>query len=174
MCNNCGNISCGGCQQCFPSVPNQWPTSCPPSPCAPIPCPCPPVGLNLMFARVATTNLEFFNMPTTPKILIAAPGPGKLIVPLNIWNAITVSNPAAPYADGIGVPSLVMNLGTFGILLDSSILGAVADQTTYYAPFSGTVSNNLANQALTLSTISQPIVGDSVLYSYIIYTIVNI
>jgi hypothetical protein len=127
-----------------------------------------------MYARVATTNLEFFNMPVTPKTLIQAPGPGKAIVPLQIWTAVTVSNPAAPYSDGLGTPSLRMDLGLLNLVTDISIMGSISNQTVYYTTFSGTVAPNSDNQALTLSTISQPILGDSVIYSYIIYTIVNL
>lgn len=173
MCNKCGFTHCN----CYPSVPNYNPMY-QVSSCRPAYFPsysCSPSGLNLLYARVATINTEFFQMPATPKTLIGAPGAGKVIVPLQIWNIITVSNPAIPYQDALTLtPQLIMSLGTFGIVSDASILGSLADQTTYYPPFSGTVSGNLANQPLTLSTNSQPVVGDSVLYSYIVYTIVNI
>jgi hypothetical protein len=174
MCNTCGNSTCFG--NCYPSVPNQWNTcSAPPVPCPTIvPCPCPaPVGLNLMFARVATTNLEFFNMPMTPKTLIAAPGAGKLIVPLQVQNFLDFGT--TPYQDsGVLTPNLIMSIGAQGIISDSAILGAIIDQTTQYQLPIYTTPGTLDNQPLTLSTISQPIVGDSVLYSYIIYTIVNL
>lgn len=168
-CNKCNLSPCN----CYASVPT--------IPCGPqIPCiqyipqVCP-VSSNLLFAKVSTINLEFFAMPMVPKILVAAPGVNKQIVPLQIWNEIVPSNPAIPYQDaGTNTPTLVYSLGTFGIASDSSILGSVVDTTTHYAPFSGTLAGNLSNQPLTISTLTQPVVGDSILYSYIVYTIVNI
>ena len=114
-------------------------------------------------------------MPVTPKTLIGAPGPNRLIVPIQIWNTIVTSNPAIPYQDaGTNTPQLIYNLGSFGIASDSSILGSLAQTTSYYTPISGTLAGTLVNQPLTISTLTQPVVGDSVLYSYIIYTIVNV
>jgi len=171
-CNTCNNNPCN----CYPSIPNQWQTcpptvnTCPPTACAPAAC--APIGLNLLYAGIATINLEFFNMPVVPKILIAAPGPGKLIVPISMWSFLAFGT--TPYSDGVGIPTIKMDIGSQGIITDSAILGALADQTTQYTLPIYTTPGNLANQPLTLSTISQPIVGDSVLYSYIIYTIVNL
>jgi hypothetical protein len=135
--------------------------------------PCGVKGLNMLYVGTATINLEFFNMPVVPKILIPAPGPGKVIVPLQMWNFLKFGS--TPYADNAAsIPNLLMSIGSTGIQTDSAILGAIADQTTYYQQPLLTVAGTLANQPLTLSTFSQPIVGDSVLYSYIIYTIVNL
>lgn len=112
-------------------------------------------------------------MPVTPKTLILAPGPGKLIVPLQMWNFLKFGT--TPYTTITPTSvTLLMNLGTTNLVTDLSILGSLSDQTVYYTAFSGAVPNTLANQPLTLSTISQPVVGDSVLYSYIIYTIVSL
>jgi hypothetical protein len=100
---------------------------------------------------------------------------GKLIVPIQIWNSIVPSNPAIPYTDVTPASvTLLMNLGSTNLVTDLGILGSLISQTAYYPAFSGNVTNTLANQPLTLTTLSQPIVGDSILYSYIIYTIVNI
>ena len=175
-CNICQKSPCC-CNTCYRAVPS---SICQPvyNPCPPAPCPNPPFpfnGIYTQFTRVVTTNLEFFNMPATPKTLIPAPGPGKLIVPLQIWNSITVSNPPIPYATIIpSSVTLTMNLGGTNLVTDLSILGSLVDTTVYYTQFSGSVPSNLSNQPLTLSTISQPVVGDSVLYSYIIYTIISI
>jgi hypothetical protein len=112
-------------------------------------------------------------MPVVPKTLISAPGPGKLIVPIQMWNFLKFGT--TPYATIIPTSvTIEMNLGTTNLVTDLSILGSIVDQTVYYPAFSGSVSGTLANQPLTLTTISQPVVGDSVLYSYIIYTIVNL
>lgn len=170
---SCNNCNCNPCN-CYASVPT---IPCGPQiPCiqyiSPISC---PISSNLMFSRTATTNVEFFNMPATPKILISAPGSGKLIVPLQIWNSITVSTPPIPYTTAVPTSvTLIMNLGATNLVTDLSILSSIIDQTVYYPAFSGSVANNLANQPLTLSTLSQPVVGSSIIYSYILYTIVNI
>lgn len=171
-CNKCGQLSCN----CYLSVPTYTPfTPCPPQTfCGPPPIiPCQVIGLNMLYASISTTNLEFFNMPVTPKTLILAPGPGKLIVPLQMWNFLKFGT--TPYTTITPTSvTLLMNLGTTNLVTDLSILGSLSDQTVYYTAFSGAVPNTLANQPLTLSTISQPVVGDSVLYSYIIYTIVSL
>ena len=176
MCNTCGNSTCFGNCNSYPSVPNQWNTCsappvqyCPPAPCTP----CPTTGLNLLYARVSTINLEFFNMPVVPKILIPAPGAGKLIVPIQAWNFLKFGS--TPYADGTpAIPQILMSIGSQGIITDAAILGSIVDRTTQYQLPIYTTPGTLENQPLTLTTISQPIVGDSVLYSYIIYTIVNL
>lgn len=168
-CNKC-NLSPCNCYQSVPTIP------CGPQvPCTPCPSPVYSAPSGLYFARVATVNLEFFAMPMVPKVLIAAPGVNRVIVPLQIWNTIVPSVPPIPYQDVTpNTPQLVFSLGSFGIASDSSILGSLVDTTTYYAPFSGTLAGNLSNQPLTISTNTQSVVGDSVLYSYIVYTIVNI
>lgn len=173
---SCNTCNCNPCN-CYPSIPSQWNTcsptvtTCTPVACTPVPC--VPTGLNLMYAPISTSNLELFKMPTTPKILIPAPGVGKLIVPLQIWNYLVFGT--TPYADlAPAIPGLIMNLGTQNLVTDPGILGALANQTAQYQLPAYTFAGNLANQPLTLSTLTQPVVGDSVLYSYIIYTVVNI
>lgn len=172
-CNKCGQLTLCNCYQSVPSYPSFTP--CPPQMnyCGPAPAPCPVTGLNLLYTGIATINLEFFNMPITPKILIPAPGVGKLIVPIQMWNYLKFGT--TPYQDGaLATPQILMSVGPQGIITDAAILGAPSDQTTHYQLGNYTVAGNLANQPLTLTTISQPIVGDSVLYSYIVYTIVNL
>lgn len=168
-CNKCNLSPCN----CYASVPN---VSCTAQlPCTPCVSPVYTTPSGLYFSRTSTVNLELFAMPIVPKILIAAPGPNRLIVPIQIWNTIIPSNPAIPYQDaGANTPQLMFNLGSFAIASDSSILGALTEQTTYYTSLSGTLAGNLANQPLTISTLTQPVVGNSVLYSYIIFTIVNV
>lgn len=171
MCNKCGHLTCN----CYQSVPN-YPTftPCPPvMSCGQAPPPCPVTGLNLLYTGLATINLEFFNMPGVTKTLIPAPGPGKLIVPIQMWNFLKFGS--TPYQDNaLNIPTLLMNLGTQNIITDLTILGAGADQTSHYQLPGYTIPGSLINQPLTITTISQPIVGDSVIYSYIVYTIVNL
>jgi hypothetical protein len=114
-------------------------------------------------------------MPATPKTLVAAPGTGKMILPLNIFNILKVGTPVIPYQDlGALTPQIFINLGSTGIASDSAILGAVADQTTFYSLYPLVAAGTLDNQPLTLTTITQPVVGSSILYSYISYTVVNL
>lgn len=168
-CNKCNHTPCN----CYASVPT---IPCGPQiPCTPCQSPVFTLPSGLYFSRTATINLEFFAMPVTPKILIGAPGPNRLIVPIQIWNTIIPSNPPIPYTNITSASvTLVMDLGAANLVTDLSILGSPIDQTVYYPAFSGSILGTLANQPLTISTLTQSVVGDSVLYSYIIYTIVNV
>lgn len=173
MCNKCNNSSC--CGNCYPAVTN----TCPPSYCISTYVPCPTVpafpsnGIYTQLTQISTSNTEFYVMPGTPKTLIAAPGAGKMIVPLQVFNILRFGT--TPYADlAPATPQLLMNLGTQNIITDNTILGAIADQTTMYTLPAFNYAGLLDNQALTLTTFSQPVVGDSVLYSYIIYTVITI
>lgn len=173
---SCNTCNCNPCN-CYPAVPNQWNTNPPTvnAPCAPAACApaaCAPTGLNMLYVGIATINIEMFNFPAAPKTIIAAPGAGKLIVPISMWNCVKTNS--IPISDGAGTPTLIMNIGSQNIVTDPTILGALADETSQYVLPAYNVPGTLANQPLTLSTISQPIVGDSVLYSYIIYTIANL
>lgn len=178
---SCNKCDCNSCN-CYSSVPNQLcpPASCCPPVVCPSPCPVPPPvlpfpsdGVFTQFARVATTPLEFFAMPAVPKTLIAAPGVGKMIVPIQIWNILDFGTVA--YQDITpATPVLNLNLGSFTVVSDATILGSLVDLTTFYASIAGSIGGNLANLPLTLTTLSQPVVGDSVLYSYIVYVTVTI
>jgi len=180
MCNTCGNSTCFGNCNSYPSVPNQWNTCsappvqyCPPAPCPVPPPPFPFDGIYTQFARVLTSQLDFFGMPLIKKTLIAAPGAGKMIVPIKIFNILDFGT--TPYADITpATPNLLIELGTYGILSDSAILGAIVDQTSFYVIGAGTTTGTLDNQPLTLTTNVQSVVGNSNLYTYIIYNIVNI
>ena len=55
-----------------------------------------------------------------------------------------------------------------------AILGAILDQTSFYVIGASTTTGTLDNQPLTLTTNVQSVVGNSNLYTYIIYNIVNI
>jgi len=179
MCNFCQN---SGCNSCYPSVPNQWNIGCPtmytpiPVSSCQIPAPLFPFdGLYTQFARILTSQLDFLGMPITKKTLIPAPGVGKMIVPINIFNILSVNSPAAPYQDvGLFTPSLIISLGTHNIITDATILGGVTNQTSFYDIPSNVSLGTLDNQPLTLTTSSQPVVGNSSIYSYILYITVNI
>lgn len=173
---SCNTCNCNPCN-CYPSIPSQWNTcpptftqSCPPIPCPPVipdPCAC------MQFIRVLTNQADFFAMPATVKTLIPAPGAGKMIVPINIFNILTVNNPVVPYKDILTVtPTLIISLGNYAMHSDSSILGAIASQTTFYIQSTATLAGIFDNQPLTLTTSTQSVVGDSNLYSYIFYSIV--
>lgn len=178
MCNTCGNSTCYG--NCYPSVPNQWNTcsSQPVQYCPPVPCPVPPPpfpfnGIYTQFARVLTSQLDFFGMPATKKILVAAPGAGKMIVPINIFNILKFGT--TPYSDITPVtPTMLIELGAQGIISDASVLGAMADQTTFYSLGLSTYAGILDNQPLTLTTNVQSVVGNSNLYTYITYIVVSV
>lgn len=189
MCNTCGNYSCGGCQQCYPSVPSTWP-SCGPSQCAPAPCcpqnpPFPFDGIYTQFTRIATTPIEFFNMPVTEKIMLPSPGSGRMIIPLHIMNILKFNTLA--YTDSTpATPVLRFDLGGATIATDNQILGSTGDITHFYtlsqnvfAPLVGVQCfqniNGIADGgALTMNLNLPPIVGDSVLYTYITYIIANL
>ena len=178
MCNICGcspTIQCG----CYNSVANTCPpTLCPTPACPPAVAPPPPFpfdGIYVQYARVLTSQADFFNMPVTPKILLPTPGPGKMIVPIKIFNILEPLAPAVPYQDILtNTPVMLINLGTFGLISDAAVLAALATQTTFYNPGIATVAGTLDNQPLTLTTNVQSVVGSSNLYSYITYITVNI
>ena len=182
---SCNSCNCNPCN-CYPSIPTQWKTCpptysqpCPPAACPPAVTPAPPFpfdGIYTQFARVLTNQANFFGMPAVERTLVAAPGAGKMIIPIKIFNALVVDTIApVAYEDILtNTPNLAINQGTYGLITDASILSSLADQTTFYALGIGTIAGNLANQPITLTTNVQSVIGNSNLYTYIVYTTVTL
>lgn len=106
------------------------------------------------------SSAEILNLDTTPITLVAAPGAGKMLIPLRV-TANLVYGTSAYVA---GTDYITLNIGTYatGLFLSNSFIQSSSNYITANAQAGFTNSYaNLANKSLNLTATGSISAGDS-------------
>jgi len=124
---------------------------------------------SVLTAKVTLSSAEILALFTTPKQLIAAPGAGKIIVPLAVSYRLNFNSIA--YTTNLNL-RLRMN-GT--LTQNSGILGLGATSYSLQPLAGGAYSADITNTALTIDVATgNPAAGNSTMDVYVTYTIVTL
>jgi hypothetical protein len=128
---------------------------------------------NVFNVKVSLTSAEILALFTTPKVLVAAPGAGKVIMPLRIL--INMVYNSATYATNT---NLIAGLNTVFQTTLTGALGFSTNQLATYTLITAAGTSTPAtstNVSFTLSAATgNPTAGNSPLDVYLTYTVITL
>ena len=129
-----------------------------------------PLGLreNLQYhyTKVEVSSAEILTLFSAPVSLVAAPGAGKILIPIN---AICSYNFVTTAYGNVNDDPIIKNQGDVGYsIVFSNILSEVADKIMFQ-PLGNSTTARTENTALVLTEDADPTLGDGTLTIYLWY-----
>lgn len=126
-------------------------------------------GGSVVTVKVSLSSAEILALFTTPKVLVAAPGAGKILAPIRI----VIKNNFG--TEGYSGGPILINLGTLNLLSNTTY--QLSNNAYDFRALTGNAANstNLSNTAITASVASSnPTLGDGTVDMYITYTTITL